>query len=299
MDRVILTLAGGCLGLLAGLLLWGRGEQPTRNVPGVQRERSAANGSTSGAYLAPVPPLPGQSPPASAAAELQERLAREIARAEVLAEEVRQLREELRERESGEAEGDVAPDAVAGSSTEGAVPKARREGGWLEEAALLGAGFHETEVEALRARFEEIELERLYLRDQATREGWVKKPRFRKKMVELNERYDALRGEYGDDGYDWILYASGRTNRVVTTLVMGDSPAERAGLETGDVFVAYAGTRIFDASELQRATKTHGAPGDTVAVDVLRDGEERRFYVPVGPLGIQLTPTREAPRGTR
>lgn len=298
MDRVILTLAGGCLGLLAGLLLWGRADDVPRLGPDAHgaSQRVVEQARAAGALD------PEQD--ASHAASFErwsEQLARESARGEVLAEEVRSLRAQLLAlEEPAPADEDATEEGEARPARdEDTAPIARRQGGWLDEAALLDAGFHPSELEALRARFEEIELERLFQRDQATREGWIDKPRFRREIAKLNNRYRDLRTEYGDDAYDWILYASGRTNRVETNLVMRDSPAEEAGLEAGDLIVAYAGTRIFSARELQNATKAAGDPGDTVAVDVVRDGVERRFYLPVGPLGVQLGSIKVPPPNTR
>lgn len=302
MDRLILMLAGACLGLLAGLLLWGGGQDEgalENGAPRAERPQSVVASTRSGeVYDGSV-----EAALSRVREEWAAELARERARAAALAEEVRLLRarlplvgEEGADEVATVEDSDDEPPADPG---DGDLPVARRKGGWLDEEALLEAGFHPSELEALRARFEEIELERLYLRDQATREGWVGKPRFRRRMAVLGQRYGELRDEYGDDGYDWILYASGRTNRVVTGLVMGDSPAAHAGLEPGDVIYSYAGTRIFSPRALQDATKSSGMPGDTVAVDVLREGVERRFYVPVGPLGVQIDAAKVLPKSTR
>jgi len=295
MRRLLLAVAGFGLGLLLGFLSWGRGPARPPVDVGAEHVRPSAGAAPAAREAA------AEAPEISTDAALRAQLGRETARAALLAEEVRLLKEELRRQQevaAGGAEGGTGAlpepeDADAGAASSGPVP--RREGGWLDEAALLEAGFHPSEIDALIARFEEIELARLYLRDKATREGWVDRPRFRRREAKLDARYDALRDEYGDDGYDWILYGAGRPNRVVTTHVMRDSPAAHAGLQPGDVFVAYGGRRIFGAAELQEATKTEGTPGDTVSVDVLRDGDELRFYVPVGPLGIQLSSTREKP----
>ena len=106
------------------------------------------------------------------------------------------------------------------------------------------------------------------------------------------------RDDYGDDDYDWILYTPGRMNRVATTLVMQNSPAAAVGIEPGDVSASYDGARILGVREPQEAT-TMGTAGDTIAIDVLREGEELRFYVPASPLGVQLKPIRQEPQRTR
>ena len=48
-----------------------------------------------------------------------------------------------------------------------------------------------------------------------------------------------------DDEYDRMLYASGKQNRVVLSHVLHGSPAQNAGLETGDVVLSYDDVRIF------------------------------------------------------
>ncbi|MGH7458352.1 MAG: Do family serine endopeptidase [Longimicrobiaceae bacterium] len=57
-----------------------------------------------------------------------------------------------------------------------------------------------------------------------------------------------------------------------------DSPAERAGLEVGDVIVAVDGERVDRNSGLQRQIAAR-EPGETVTLDVVRYGERERFRV--------------------
>jgi len=146
----------------------------------------------------------------------------------------------------------------------------------------------------LKARFEAIELERLYVRDQAAREGWLDKARFRKRIAEIDARYDAMRDEFGPEDYDWILFASSRDNRVEVNHVMQESAAEDVGIEVGDLVVSYDEQRIFDGKQLQQST-TDGEAGETVSVDLLRDGERIRVYLPRGPIGIGLQHSRTRP----
>lgn len=213
---------------------------------------------------------------------------------ERLAEETR-LRLEL-EREL-DARAPQTNDASPEPSAEGEPggPSERPADGWIQEPLLARAGFTPAEIEALRERFDAIELKRLFLRDRATREDWIGKPRYRKRIRALNAEYDALRDEHGDDRYDWILFAAGRHNRVVVERVMGDSAAAEVGIEVGDVFLAYDGERVFDSASLQRAT-TAGEFGETVSIDVLRDGERIRVHPPRGPLGIGMRVDRLEPR---
>jgi hypothetical protein len=199
----------------------------------------------------------------------------------------RRLRSELEAQLAELSEsGGEARDAAAES--EGAPAAEGRVGDhWIDEEVLARARFSRSEIAALRERFESIELEKLYLRDRATREGWLERPRYAREMREIDQGYGRLRDEYGDDAYDWILFASGRPNRLVVQQVMDASEAADVGIQPGDLILRYDGRRVFDMRSLQRAT-TEGEPGSTTAVDLLRDGEPLRVFARRGPLGVAL-----------
>jgi putative serine protease PepD len=63
--------------------------------------------------------------------------------------------------------------------------------------------------------------------------------------------------------------------------VTGGSPADRAGLRSGDVMIGFSGRDIEDLYGLTAALRSH-APGDTVAITVLRDGTEVRVTAVLG-----------------
>ena len=73
--------------------------------------------------------------------------------------------------------------------------------------------------------------------------------------------------------------ANGKGSLV--TDVKDDSPADHAGLQQGDVIMAYDGSPVEDAVALQRlVTKT--TVGSKVAIKVLRDGREKDLTVTIG-----------------
>ena len=256
--------AGATLGLLVGFLLWG--------------------GDDDGAGQTSVPEAPKVVAPAPhpEVRRLQAQLDRE---------EVR--RNELERELSVRPKVPVAeprPSQARKKKPAGAkIRKAKRPEEWFDDDLLLRAGFDAAEVEALNERYELIELERLFVRDEATREGWLGQPRYHRRMRELDERYNALRFEYGDDRYDWLLYASGNDNRVQVDRVMQHSAAADVGVELGDIILRYDDERIFDVRTLQQATG-EGRARDAVSLDVERAGEHIRLYPPRGPLGIVLVP---------
>lgn len=159
---------------------------------------------------------------------------------------------------------------------------------------LVRAGIEPTLADAIQQRISALEMERLYLRDQATREGWRDSERFTTAMQDLVRPEEALRSEFGDEVYDQYLYAMGQGNRVLVSSTLQDSPADVAGIRAGDTVLSYAGERVYSISDLQSATVA-GEPGASVVVELLRDGVRWYATVPRGPLGVRLDITRRAP----
>ena len=128
-----------------------------------------------------------------------------------------------------------------------------------------------------------------------SREGWREdRERFADSLETLEEQRPDLREELGDAAYDRYLYEQGGGNRVGVASVMSGSVAERAGLQSGDVIVSYAGERVFRLRDLQSATRA-GSYGEPVQLSVRRDGEVVAVEVVRGPLGVSLSPTRREP----
>jgi len=160
---------------------------------------------------------------------------------------------------------------------------------WFDEAALTAQGIDEQHAAWLHAQFEELQMEELYLRDDAARAGWLNSPRFRKQVEDLRGE---SRETLGDDDYDRLLYATGQNNRVLLSDVLENSPASAAGIEPGDILLRYGDRAIFKPNELLKAT-SEGKPGATVPVDLLRDGQLLRLYVSRGPLGARIKGMRQ------
>jgi C-terminal processing protease CtpA/Prc len=158
----------------------------------------------------------------------------------------------------------------------------------VTEAALIAAGFTKAEAAYYRRRNDEAAMAQLYLRDQAEREGWIRTPRYFEALQEIRSDLESIRNEMDDDAYARYLYAVGRPNQVTVRRVLSGSAAEIAGLQPGDILIGYEGSRIFAASEVRRATRD-GNAGDTVTLEVLRDGQRIQTYVPRGPLGISMS----------
>lgn len=168
--------------------------------------------------------------------------------------------------------------------------------GSLDADRLVAAGFSRRDVERFRERVDEIEMKRLYLRDQATREGWIETPRFARESQALLDELVGLRTELDEPLYDWVLYSTGHPNRVAVRDVIEGSAGESAGLLRGDVIVRYDDRLMLSAQELRDAT-LEGRAGELVEVEVQREGESAtlRVFVPRGPIGVTLAPAALEP----
>jgi len=68
---------------------------------------------------------------------------------------------------------------------------------------------------------------------------------------------------------------------VLVTQVTPGSPAERAGIKSGDVILTLNGTAVNDVNTL-RNTVAATMPGTDVTLDILRDGKQQQVHVKVG-----------------
>lgn len=136
-------------------------------------------------------------------------------------------------------------------------------------------------------RQSQLEMQRLRLRDQASREGWLNSGRYVEELRELGGDAGALREEIGDDAYDRFLYLTGQPNRVVVASVIDGSPAQIAGIQAGDLVLEYADRRVLACADLSNATRA-GELGEYVLVRIQRGGEILGISVPRGPLGVRL-----------
>jgi hypothetical protein len=293
MERKLIPVAAGLLAAVAaGLWLW-----TVRNprVPAPISEPAVA------APAPAVPAAPAGSLEARLAALEKELSAERDARLG-LESEVEMLRLLLQESAGAPARpipgavgAEPAPTGETDADAEVTAAAAPNLGQdlWFDAPALAKANLPPHEVERLKRVFEESELEVLQLRDRATREGWAGTPRF---LQELYQTRSGLRADVGDETFDWLLYATGRPNRVVARSLLSNGAAAQAGVQAGDIILSYDGRTIFKWGELQHATR-QGKAGRPVLMEVMtQGGERRRVTVPSGPLGIQLGQDVVAPQ---
>ena len=164
----------------------------------------------------------------------------------------------------------------------------------INPATLVEAGFRQDEAESLTALWGQQQMDLLYLRDQASREGWLNTPRYAQAVREFSNATGSMREEVGLDTYDRFLFAAGHSNRVVLHSVIESSPAQAIGLQPGDTIVTYDGTRILSVHDLQAAT-TAGEPDVPVVIEVDRGGQLMEFEIARGPIGVTLGTRRVEP----
>lgn len=158
-----------------------------------------------------------------------------------------------------------------------------------QQERLLAGGFSEQQASEFISRREDAAMERLYLRDQAAREGWLDTERYRDELTKLANVNESIRSELSEGDYDNYLYATRQRNRVTITNVLQGSPAQSAGIQAGDVVYSMDGQRVFENNDLLTIS-SQGSAGEAVSLEVFRDGQIVELYVPRGPLGVNSMP---------
>jgi hypothetical protein len=165
--------------------------------------------------------------------------------------------------------------------------------GGFNEQALIDRGMNSSQVSELKIYFEQLEMDRLYLRDQSIRESWGRE-KLAEAMQALESREEDFKSQLGESTYDEYLYAAGRPNRVEVTSVLEKGQAGMAGIMSGDQITRYDNQRIYNGFDLREAT-TSGNISDSVEVEIVRDGRTMQFYLVRGPLGIRMNSVSAAP----
>lgn len=235
---------------------------------------------------------PGTDRSGSDVAELNRLLQNEIKarqdlgqRVETLVKQMNSLRNDLQSSEK------AIFSEQGGGDRESDLPVSYRGG--FNEQALIDEGMNSSQASELRIYFEQLEMDRLYLRDQSIRESWSR-DKLAEAMQALESREEDLKSQLGESTYDAYLYAAGRSNRVEVTSVLEKGQAGMAGIMSGDQITRYDNQRIYNGFDLRGAT-TSGNISDSVEVEIVRDGRTMQFYLVRGPLGIRMNSVSAAP----
>jgi hypothetical protein len=210
----------------------------------------------------------------------QERNARQL-----LEEELRILYAEIEklsdDRESAEVDAARAAEAAENpirldarrSSRPDRSPEGRR-------TALIDAGFAPDRADWIIQRESELQVLAMQAQFDARRSGEPMNP-FEARLIPGS----TLRAEIGDIEYEKYLVANGQPTAVHVSSVIESSPGQVAGIRPGDQITGYDGQRVFNTMELTRQTM-QGEPGDSVYVDIVRDGLPMQIVLPRGPIGV-------------
>jgi hypothetical protein len=213
------------------------------------------------------------------------------ARMRNLENELQQIKQRLSDLERS-LENDARNDSSSADTN--ASPRPNRRTDPLTEANLVKAGVNAELAADIMRRQEELEYQRLALRDRAIRGDYLRDQRYYNELGKLKEQTVDLRKEIGDQAYDRYLFQTQQSNRVSITSVMSGSPAAQNGMQEGDILLRYDNNVVFSWRDMREMT-SQGQLGDYVSVEVLRNGQPINLVMPRGPLGVKLTPTRSEP----
>lgn len=213
----------------------------------------------------------------------EERQARQLLQEELvyLTEEVESLREQagdLPEASPAAISAAVTPDSSVAQNRRGRFGD--RNSPEYRVQRLVDAGISPDRAEWILQREAQVRLSLMEARYAAQRSG---EPTDYGALQQ--EEMAAFRNELGSADYERYLEGTGRPTSVVVGSVLDTSPAQNVGILPGDEIVNYAGSRVYNMSDLNRAM-LEGVAGETVTATVVRDGVTMQIALRRGPLGI-------------
>jgi hypothetical protein len=277
MLKTLLLVLAGLVAALAIAFWIAPGTAPTPAEPQI-----------SNAPPPPVRSVAASDPAASARlAALEDAFEAEVGQRMALEQRVAELAAQLEALGQRSARTGGPPNFPAGGPDPATIAEARerfqRDAGARSEEAerrfaeqLIANGFAPDRAEWIIRRSEELRMQALQAQYDARRGG---------RPAELGEGEQTLRAELGETDYERYLQAYGRPTAIPVRDVLASSPAERSGLRPGDEIVGYDGKRVFAMPELNALT-LEGTPGESVVVEVRRDGQTVQLVLPRGPIGI-------------
>lgn len=228
-------------------------------------------------------------------ARLEADLAAQAQRSERLAAELSRLRAEvarLGEMESTERAEGPSPEFRSPATPVDSADAPRAPEPAFDAASLVEeGGLRPDEADELRQLWLEAEMQKAEITATANAEDWANTYRHQRALRAVDER---IRRSLDERAYDQLLYATGRPNRLVVQEVLDGSLAERVGLRPGDRILRYDGKRLFSAGELSNAVG-NGMRGESVRLDLERNGTPMSIFVEREPLGVLSALTREHP----
>jgi len=137
--------------------------------------------------------------------------------------------------------------------------------------ALTAAGVNSVDAQAMVERLDALALARLEADYQVRRESGTgeaaRQARLDRRAIPRDS--ETIREEFGDQAYDQYLYSLNQPNRVQVAGVLGESIAQGAGIQQGDLLRSLDGEPLFSVRDLTQRV-SQGDPDQTYALSVER-----------------------------
>ncbi len=209
-------------------------------------------------------------------AQLLERLDAEREARIVLASELESLRETVAQL-GDEPATSAGETGLSLQALERASRRSRDDNGSMT-ARVADMGYSMDEFEALRQRARDLGADTRY-------EMMRRREPFLRMQVDTQQ---SMLGELGEFDYDRYRYAAGMPNRVEITGLAPGLAGENAGLESGDIFLTFDGSRVFSTEQVLLAMIA-GDSATPAVIEVSRNGSPVQVVVPRGRMGARLT----------
>jgi len=147
---------------------------------------------------------------------------------------------------------------------------------------LISAGFSEEDANLILNSESEVALQSLNDRYKRQRD------RYQQSLENGNlqqSNQELLRERLGDENYERYLQANDFQTNASVNSILENSPGFNAGVQSGDQITHYDGERVFNLRDVNQLT-LQGDEGESVLVEIIRDGEPVQVAVPRGPIGI-------------
>jgi hypothetical protein len=161
----------------------------------------------------------------------------------------------------------------------------------IRRQTLIAGGFTADEADWIAAQEAQAELDQLYAQHRLQREALAENTAQTRAWQQQRAQSEALREKLGEDYYERYLEANGWPTSADVRSVIKGSPAALAGLQPGDQIRSYAGERVFNMRDVSRLT-LQGNEGETVLLEVERDGTTLQLTIPRGPIGVSSSSYR-------
>lgn len=108
-------------------------------------------------------------------------------------------------------------------------------------------------------------------------------------LIEKGKASHPFMGVYGDDAerYADKLPKAAKEGAIIVQIIPG-SPADKAGVQKGDVVIEFGGKKISNMEELIAEIRKHEV-GDTVSLTIVRNGEKKTLDLTLGEKPVTTT----------